>query len=83
MCSSCKCDYLQIGISYSDLHQQIKTCGRYSYNYLQGYIYNVDWNAGLYGNVPGSTLYLRFVSDDTAHYTGFSLTFIALSQTGG
>ncbi|PFX27048.1 tolloid-like protein 2 [Stylophora pistillata] len=83
MCSSCKCDYLQIGTSYSDLHQQTKTCGRYSYNYLEGYIYNVDWNAGLYGNVPGSTLYLRFVSDDTAHYTGFSLTFIALSQTVG
>ena len=30
-----------------------------------------------------STAYLRFVSDDTVHYTGFKLTFIAMSEAGG
>lgn len=83
MCSGCKCDYLQTGNSYSYLHYLTKACGRSSYNYLQGYIYNVDWSGGLSDDVRGSTLYLRFVSDDTAQYTGFSLTFIASSQAGG
>ena len=80
-CSDCKCDYLQRGTSYSYLNQQFKECGRYSYNYLQGYIVNVDWTTG--DSLAGPTVYLRFVSDDTVHYTGFKLTFIAMSRTGG
>ena len=84
MCSDCKCDYLQRGTTYSYLHRQTKLCGRYSYNYLQGYILNVDWTAGFFtGFFFESTGYLRFVSDDTVHYTGFKLTFIAFSMTGG
>ena len=84
MCSDCKCDYLQRETTYSYLHLRTKLCGRYSYNYLQGYILNVDWTAGFFtGFFSESTGYLRFVSDDTVHYTGFKLTFIALSITGG
>ncbi|XP_066018046.1 tolloid-like protein 2 [Pocillopora verrucosa] len=83
-CSDCKCDYFQRGTSYSYLHQQTKLCGRYSYNYLQGYILNVDWTAGFFtGFFSKSTGYLRFVSNDTVHYTGFKLTFIAFSMPGG
>ncbi|XP_058946765.2 ovochymase-2-like [Pocillopora verrucosa] len=67
ICPDCKCDYLQRGTSYS-----YKFCGRCSYNHLQRYIFN-----------EGSTDYLRFVSDDTVHYTGFKLTFIAMSRTAG
>ncbi|XP_066018048.1 ovochymase-2-like isoform X2 [Pocillopora verrucosa] len=80
-CSDCKCDYLQRGTSYSYLNQLFKECGRYSYNYLQGYIVNVDWTTG--DSLAGPTVYLRFVSDDTVHYTGFKLTFIAMSRKGG
>nr|XP_058946766.1 cubilin-like [Pocillopora verrucosa] len=84
MCSDCKCDYLQRETTYSYLHLRTKLCGRYSYNYLQGYILNVDWTAGFFtGFFSESTGYLRFVSDDTVHYTGFKLTFIALSITAG
>ena len=67
--------------SYSDLHPR-KICGRYSYNYLQGYAFNVDWEAGVVGDISALTVYLRFVSDDTVHYTGFNVTFIAASRRG-
>ena len=83
MCSACKCDYLRIGTSYSHWNPWDKWCGRYSYNYLQGYIFNVNWKAGFTDGFVGSTVYLRFVSDDTVHHTGFKLTFIATSKTGG
>lgn len=78
MCSDCKCDYFQIERSsyYNYLHWAKKKCGRSSYNYLQGYLFNVDRK---YDSVSGSTLYIRFVSDDTVHHTGFDLTFIARS----
>ena len=82
MCSDCKCDYLQRGNFYNYLHLHPKLCGRYSYNYLQGYIFNGDWTAGFADDFSGSTGYVRFVSDDTVHYTGFKLTFIAKSRTG-
>ena len=83
VCSACECNYLQIGTSYSNLHQQSKSCGRYSYNYLQGYLSNVDSTAVFTSYFFKSTGYLRFVSDDTVHYTGFKLTFIAISEAGG
>ena len=83
MCSDCKCDYLQKGNSYKYLHLLSKFCGRYSHNYLQGYVFNVDWRAGFTYGLSGSTVFLRFVSDNTVHYTGFKLSFIATSRTGG
>ncbi|XP_066018045.1 procollagen C-endopeptidase enhancer 2-like [Pocillopora verrucosa] len=80
MCTACKCDYLQTGNYYNDLHVKPKLCGRNNYNYLQGYIVNVYWPTEF---TSGSTGYLRFVSDNTAHYTGFKLTFIAKSRSAG
>ena len=82
MCSDCKCDYLQRGTSYSNLNLRDKLCGRYSHNYLQGYIFNVDWSTDFTGDFSRSTGYVRFVSDDTVHHTGFKLTFIAQSRKG-
>ncbi|CAH3113956.1 unnamed protein product [Pocillopora meandrina] len=81
MCSDCKCDYLQKGNSYNYLHLLSKSCGRYSYSYLQGYVFNVYWTDGFTNVVSGSTVYLRFVSDNTVHYTGFRMSFIATSRT--
>ncbi|XP_022804857.1 bone morphogenetic protein 1-like [Stylophora pistillata] len=78
-CSDCKCDYLQIASSYSHLLQSKKSCGRHSYNFL----YRYAWKAPQYTEVSGSTIYLRFVSDGTVHYTGFKFTFIAESVRGG
>ncbi|XP_027056833.1 tolloid-like protein 1 [Pocillopora damicornis] len=83
MCSDCKCDYLQRGTTYRHFHWYSKLCGRYNYNYLQGYLFNVDWRTDFTENFGGSTGYLRFVSDDTVHYTGFKLTFMAMSRTAG
>ena len=80
MCSDCKCDSLQRGTTYSNLHQELKKCGRNSYNYVGGYISINYWRRDY---TVGSTGYFRFVSDDTAHYTGFKLTFIAKSRSGG
>ena len=78
MCSDCKCDYLQRETIYSNFHRQSKLCGRNSYNYLQSHR-----PVKFTGDFFGSTGYLRFVSDDTVHYTGFKLTFIAMSRPGG
>ncbi|CAH3113950.1 unnamed protein product [Pocillopora meandrina] len=83
MCSDCKCDYLQRGTTYRHIHWYSKLCGRYNYNYLQGYLFNVDWSTDFTGSFRESTAYLRFVSDDTVHYTGFKLTFMAMSRTAG
>ena len=34
------------------------------------------------GDISAPTVYLRFVSDDTVHHTGFNVTFIAASRRG-
>lgn len=80
-CSSCGCDSVHFGFSYQDIQQGWgKVCGRVSYNYLQGYLSNVQ---DMWQDIPRSTLYFRFVSDDTVHYKGFNINFIARSQTAG
>ena len=77
MSSGCNWDYLQYGSTYNMLKFTAKRCGRYSFNYLYEYLWFVDWSAGVTDNVGGSTVYLRFVSDDTVHHKGFNMTFIA------
>ena len=47
-----------------------------------GYAFNVDWEAGIFEDISAPTIYLRFVSHDTIHYTGFNVTFIAASRRG-
>lgn len=80
MCSSCECDFVQYSSSESNLQRGTKSCGRYSYNYLHEYLLVV----GSLGSpqTVGSTVYFRFVSDDSAHYKGFNLNFIAFSSHG-
>lgn len=80
-CFGCGCDYFHFDSSYQEIQQGwVKSCGRLSYNYLQGYLFNVQ---DMWQDISGSTLYFRFVSDDTAHYKGFNFNFIARSQTAG
>ncbi|PFX16527.1 tolloid-like protein 1 [Stylophora pistillata] len=76
VCSGCGCDYVLFSSSYYNIKQQRKSCGRRSYNYLQGYL-------NTWVSSPGSTLYFRFVSDDTVHYKGLNFTFIATSWASG
>ena len=83
MCSSCKCDFVQYSPYESILQWGTKFCGRHSYNYLHEYLLPVVGSVGSFQRiVPGSTVYFRFVSDDSAHYKGFNLNFIALSSYG-
>ena len=81
MCSSCECDFVQYSSSESNLQWGTKSCGRYSYNYLHEYPLAVVGSLGSPQTV-GSTVYFRFVSDDSAHYKGFNLNFIAFSSHG-
>ena len=81
-CENCKCDHFQSGATYNHLDVQSKSCGRYSFNYLYEYLWFVDWSGGIASSVSGSTAYIRFVSDDTEHYSGFNLTFIGGSSAG-
>lgn len=83
-CKDWECDSFKISNTYNGLDQQPgKGCGRYSYNYLYEYLFFVDWSGGSIQNFPGSIAYIRFVSDDTEHYKGFNLTFIAGSSSEG
>lgn len=82
-CENCKCDHFQSGVTYNNLDVQSKSCGRYSFNYLYEYLWFVDWSGGISSSVSGSTAYIRFVSDDTEHYSGFNLTFIGGSSAEG
>ena len=81
-CENCKCDHFQSGATYNNLDVQSKSCGGYSFNYLYEYLWFVDWSGGISSSVSGSTAYIRFVSDDTEHYSGFNLTFIGGSSAG-
>ncbi|PFX16520.1 Cubilin [Stylophora pistillata] len=83
-CKDCECDSIKINSTYNGLDQRYgKECGRYSNNYLYEYLFFVDWSGGLLSDVSGSIAYIRFVSDDTGHYKGFNLTFIAGSSADG
>ena len=80
-CKDCECDSLKVSNTYNGLDQQLgKTCGRSNYNYL--YEYLGHWSGGNFQRVQGSIAYIRFVSDDTENYKGFSLAFTALSNSG-
>ena len=54
-------------------------CGRLSEGYLE---YRRLVGDPADGSSSGTTRYIRFVSDETVHYKGFNLTFIAQSYTG-
>lgn len=81
VCKSCECDGLQIvrSSAYSTLSYIGKTCKRLSDNYLE---YR-RLSGSPEGNTASATsLYVRFVSDDTVHRKGFNLSFVAKSYSG-
>lgn len=78
-CESCECDSLRTSSSYNALGFA-GSCGRFSEGYLE-YLRLVGDPTD--DSTSSTTRYIRFVSDETVHYKGFNLTFIAQSYTGG
>jgi len=78
-CESCECDSLQTSSSYNGLRFG-GGCGRFSEGYLE-YLRLIGDPSD--SSSSSTTRYIRFVSDETVHYKGFNLTFIAQSDTGG
>ncbi|KAL9973404.1 hypothetical protein ACROYT_G019860 [Oculina patagonica] len=77
ICKLCECDGINIkrASSYNSLAFG-KYCGRYSDKYLES-----QRRSGI--PVYETTLYVRFVSDDTVHRKGFNFSFVAFSGSGG
>ena len=78
-CKSCECDYVQATHIYSFLEFAGKFCGRNSEEYLDHRLNELG--LPLSSAVPGSTLYFRFVSDDTVHLKGFNISIIPGSDS--
>ena len=81
VCKSCECDAFQIvrSSAYNALPFAGKSCAEYSDRYLE--------SRRLVGNPLTSTqsdttIYVRFLSDDTVHRRGFNFSFIAYSNEG-
>ena len=80
LCENCQCDYLEVSdVSFSS--GVGRQCGRYTANYL-AYQYDLD-KPPLVSLATGDTGYIRFVSDDTEHRSGFNATFLAASPDSG
>ena len=79
VCTGCECDFLAISTSYNLLKRADKTCGRNSAEYYK-YLHHVGKPGG--GDFGDTTMYVRFVSDETVHRKGFKLSFIAYSSKG-
>ena len=73
-CKSCECDYVQASNIYNLLPFVGKFCGRYSEPYLEHRLNEVG--LPLASAVPGTTLYVRFGSDDNVHLKGFNASII-------
>ena len=73
-CQSCECDYLQVSHDYNSLQSSGQFCGRYSEQYLEHRLNEIG--LPLASTVPGTTLYVRFVSDDNVHLKGFNVSII-------
>ena len=79
MCKSCECDYAQAVNDYSLFQFAPKFCGRYSEQYLDHRLNELGLPVS--SAVSGTTLYVRFVSDDTIHLNGFNVSIIPGSDT--
>ena len=79
-CKSCECDYVQAFNDYNLLPFAGKFCGRYSEQYLEHRLNEVG--LPLASAVEGTTLYVRFVSDDNVHLKGFNASIIPGSDNG-
>ncbi len=79
ICKNCECDGIQGSGSLSTLPFVGKTCGWYTNNYLESRRLLGD---PIDSRIPVTTIYFRFVSDDTVHRKGFNVSFIAYSDDG-
>ena len=80
-CESCQCDFLQVANDYNDLeYGGGKICKRNSFQYLEHRRLEVGDPVGYY--VEGTTLYFRFVSDETVHLKGFKVSIVPGSYNG-
>ena len=71
---------MQVSPNYGLLPFVDKFCGRYSEQYLDHRLNEVGLPVA--SAVPGTTLYVRFVSDDTVHLEGFNVSIIPGSDSG-
>ena len=79
-CESCECDYVQFDYDYNSLQFAGQFCGRFSEQYLEHRLSELGLPVA--SAVPGTTLYVRFVSDETVHLKGFNVSIIPGSYTG-
>lgn len=80
-CKSCQCDFLQTLNDYDLLQYGFgKICKRHSIQYLEHRRLEVVDPVGYY--VEGTTLYLRFVSDEVVHRKGFKVSIVPGSYNG-
>ena len=79
-CKTCQCDFLQANNNYDFLEYGGKICKRNSFQYLEHRRLEVGDPVGYY--VEGSTLYLRFVSDEAVHRKGFNVSIVPGSYNG-
>ena len=79
ICAGCECDFLVRSTSYNALTWETKSCGTNSDEYLE-YLHRVGKPVRFHSSA--STMYVRFVSDETVHRKGFKLSFIAYSSKG-
>lgn len=77
-CKNCECDYFQTSSSYTFLKSGSKSCGRYTPNYLE---FRKEEGYSLSDSSGSTTLYIRFVSDETVHHKGFNFSYTAASAT--
>ena len=78
-CKSCECDYLQYSTSYGTLQYGGKDCGHWSANFLD---YLIQVGSSKSAGQSSTSMYIRFVSDDTVHGKGFNLSYTAGSSDG-
>ena len=78
-CKNCECDYLQSSSSYAYLQYGGKNCGQWSANFLS---YLIQVGSGKSDSESSTSMYVRFVSDDTVHGKGFNLSYVAGSSYG-
>ena len=79
ICKTCECDYIQSSTSYGSLQNGKKDCGHWSANFLD---YLIQVGSSKSAGESSTSMYARFVSDDTVHRKGFNLSYVAGSSAG-
>ena len=76
-CKKSECDSLQSPTSHGSLQFGGKDCGQWNASFLN-YLFHV----GTVKSAGQSSMYVRFVSDDTVHGKGFNLSYVTGSCDG-